>query len=124
MLSKITKGQIEDLITKAVTKLYRETLGVGPKLVKTYLVHDMLIVRIQSPLLPYEKKLLKSKDGVELIKTIRKTLHELSSEHFSETIHQITNHKVVSTHSDISTITGERFKRYVLDTDYQAELEN
>ena len=120
--AKKTKGQIEDLITKKAIKFYLDTLGTGPKEAKTYILNDMIIIRLKGRLLPIEQRLLQSKDGFHLVKNIRETLHELTTGEFLKLISEISNHKIISTHSDISTKTGEIMEIYILDGDYENEL--
>ncbi|MCL4374949.1 DUF2294 domain-containing protein [Patescibacteria group bacterium] len=119
-----TQGQIEDQISKELSKFYVKTLGVGPKQVRTYIIDDMIVIRAQSQLLPIERHLLAGADGIELVKNMRKTLHELTTKQFNKTIKRITNHEVIGTHSDISTKTGDRVEIFILDTNYQKELES
>lgn len=120
-----SKGQIEDSISKEVTSFYAENLGVGPRQAKSYILEDMVIVRLQGKFLPIEENLLKlsHEKGIELIKNIRKSLHEIATKQLGEIIKKITNHEVISSHSDISTKTGERIEIFILDTDFEKELE-
>ena len=117
-----SKGQIEDLITKKAIKFYLDTLGTGPKEAKTYILEDMVIVRLQGRLLPIEQRLLQSQSGLHLVKDIRQTLHSLTTGELMKIISKITNHKIVSTHSDISTKTGEIIEIFVLDNNFEDEL--
>lgn len=117
-----TKGQIEDRIAKEVAGFYAKTIGVGPRETRAYIVEDMVILRLQGKLLPFEQKLLEGKDGVNLVKSIRTSLLELLTHHLGPIITSITNHKVISSHGDISTKTGERIEIFVLDTNYENEL--
>ncbi len=121
-----TKGQIEDAISKEVTSFYAENLGVGPKQAKTYILQDMVIVRLHGKLLPIEENLLKlsHEKGIELIKNIRKSLHEIATKQLGVIIKKITGHDVVSSHSDISTKTGERIEIFILGMNFEKELEN
>lgn len=112
---KLTKGQITDKIAKEATRFYLDTLGVGPKETKVYIIEDMVIVRLKGPLLPIEKKLLEFKNGIELVKDIRKTLHEITTKHLSGIIENIVHKKVISSHSDVSTKTGERIELFILE---------
>lgn len=120
-----TKGQIEDTISKDVTKFYVETLGVGPKQTKTYILKDMVIVRFEGKLLPIEENILammKDGNGIELVKNIRKALHQITTKRLCDIISQITKHQVISSHSDISTKTGERIEVFILDADFENEV--
>jgi len=67
----MTKGQIEDTISKEAAKFYLKTLGVGPRESRCYIIEDMIIVRLKGKLLPIEEKLLKFKTGIKLIKDLR-----------------------------------------------------
>lgn len=117
-----TKGQIEDMISKQVTKCYVKILGVGPRETQVYIVKDMIIVRLKGRLLPIEEKLLEYDKGISIIKNVREIIHELTAGELCDIIRKITDHKVVSSHSDISTKTGEILKAYILDNDYEEEL--
>lgn len=118
----MTKGQVADTIAKQVIEFYVKTLGVGPKEARAYIVEDMVIVRLKGKLLPIEEQLLGGDQGVELVKTIRKAFHEINTHKLREIIAQITGHKVISSHSDVSTKTGEKFEAFVLDGDFEKEL--
>ncbi len=119
-----TKGQIEDAIAKKVTKFYVNTLGIGPRQARTYIIEDMIIVRLKGKLLPIESKLLEAARGIELVKNIRQIFHEITTKRLSRIIAKITGHKVVSSHSDISTKTGERMEIFILDINYENEFKN
>ena len=118
----MTKRQTQDVITKKVISLYKELLGTGPKNVKTYIVEDMVIVRVNGRLLPIEQILLEGKGGVDIVKDIRKALHEATTAKFSEVVESISNKKVISSHSDVSTKTGEIVNILILSENLEKEL--
>lgn len=120
----MTKGQIEDDLTKRATKYYLDTLGVGPTNAKTYIIEDMIVVRMKGNLLPIEKKLLKNVKGVELVKNLRRNLHESTIDEMIEIIKTITSQKVTSAHRDVSTRSGEIIYIFILDKNYQKQLES
>ena len=120
---RLTKGQFEDTIAKRVIEFYVTSLGTGPREAKAYIIEDMVIVRLKGKLLPIEEQLLGGGDqGIELIKTIRKAFHEINTKKLRSMIEEITGHKVVTTHSDISTKTGERFEAFILEANFEKEL--
>lgn len=119
-----TKGQVEDTISKEFVKFYVKTLGVGPKESKVYILEDMVIVRVKGKLLPFEEVLLHGRGGIELVKRIRKTIHETTISALSEIIHRLTGATVVSFHSDTSTKTGERFEIFILDGNLEERFTN
>lgn len=118
----MTQGQVQDAITKQINSLYKELLGTGPKNVKTYVVEDMVIVRIDGRLLPIEQRLLEGKGGIKIVKDIRKALHEATTEKFSKIIEEISSKKVISSHSDVSTKTGEIVHVFILNQNLEREL--
>lgn len=120
----MTKGQVEDAITKKVVKFYFNTIGVGPEKAKTYIIEDMVIVRFKGHLLPIEQKLLHGNNGVELVKNIRQSIHELTIKESAHIISEITHQTVVSTHSDISTKSGEIIQIFILKNNYQEMLDS
>lgn len=124
MRKNLTKGQIEDVISKEVTKFYAKTLGVGPRETRAKIVEDMVIIRLKGKLLPLEEKLLEGEHGLLMVKNIRKALHEILTKNFRNLIKEITNHGVISSHSDVSTKTGEILEVFILDTNYERELES
>lgn len=107
MLDK-TKGQIEDEISKAIIKFEQEYMGRGPKEVKTFLVQDMVFIRLKGVLTPAEQQLAKSHEGKMLVKQIRVRLLEDAKKLLEQIIVDITKAKVISMHTDISTSIGER----------------
>ncbi len=118
----MTKGQIEDTLCKKITAFYPTVLGVGPEESHVYILNDMVIVRLKGKLLPIEQKLLESKEGINLVKDIRKTLHELLTSHLGTIVSDVVKHNVVSAHSDISTKTGEQLQVFILDANLEEEL--
>ncbi|MFH1683509.1 MAG: DUF2294 domain-containing protein [Candidatus Margulisiibacteriota bacterium] len=103
-----TKGQIEAEISKAIIKFEQEYMGRGPKEVKTFLIQDMIFVRLKGVLTPAETQLAKSQEGKLLTKQIRVRLLEDAKVLLEQIVVDITGARVVSMHSDISTSTGER----------------
>ncbi len=121
-MDTLTIGQIKDQISKQVTKCYVQTLGQGPEETRIYIVEDMVILRLKGKLLPIEEKLLEGENGVAIVKDIRKQLHTVLTTQLGEIVSTITNHPVVSSHSDVSTKTGEILEVFILDTNYEKEL--
>jgi len=113
-----TKGQIEAEISEAVIKFEREYMGRGPKETRSYLLGDMIVVRLRGVLTPAEKQLADSPDyaeGGRLVKQVRMQLLEKARTLLEAIIRDITKRSVVSLHTDISTRTGERVIIWTLD---------
>ena len=106
-----SKGQIEATISEAIIRFEKEFMGRGPLEAKSYIIDDMILVRLKNVLTQAELMLAEASDntnGRELIKKIRITLLEQGRGLLESAIEQIIQTKIVSLHTDISTITGER----------------
>ncbi len=113
-----TRGQMEADISDAVTRFEKEYMGRGPLETKTYIIDDMIIVRLRGVLTKAEMKLTRSDRrarGRDLIKQVRVELIESGRSILEAAIKNITKKKIRSLHSDISTTTGEKIIVFVLD---------
>jgi uncharacterized protein YbcI len=110
-----SKGQIEDAISREITGFYADKLGLGPRQSRVYLTHDMVIIRLKGNMHPYEHILLKKSQGIAMVKNMRTAILESVVDDLTEIIEKNVNAKVVSTHADSSTRTGERFVILTLD---------
>jgi uncharacterized protein YbcI len=93
-------------------------MGRGPDETQTYLLDDMVVVRLQRVLTPAERQLAKADEntkGRSLVKQVRTELLEKARPLLEEAITGITRRKVTSLHTDISTVTGERIIVFTLD---------
>jgi len=121
-MGKKTKGQIEAQISESLIKFEKEYMGRGPMETRTFIVQDMVLVRLKGVLTPAEEQLSKSEEGAKLIKQTRKQLLENGKALMEKMIMDITGCQVVSLHSDISTRTGERIILFVVDGDLEGQL--
>jgi uncharacterized protein YbcI len=115
---KKTKGQIEAEISDALTRFEKEHMGRGPLETKTYLIEDMVLVRLKGVLTKAEHKLIKSDRNIrarELIKQVRIELIEDGRSILEDILKGILRRKVKSVHTDISTETGEKMILFTLD---------
>jgi uncharacterized protein YbcI len=108
-------GQLEALISEAMVKFEREHMGRGPAKTTTHYLDDVIIVRLEGVLTPAELQLAKYPPGVKLLKEVRTLLIESANQMLKDTIAAITQRRVVSLHSDISSITGERIILFTLE---------
>ena len=118
-----TKGQIEAEVSNAMTKFELEYMGRGPKETKTFIIDDMVIVRLKGVLTDAERHLTKTQEGRDLVKKVRATMLESARDLLSRVIRDIVGVDVTSLHTDISTNTGERIIIFTLseslDKDFQ-----
>ena len=110
-----TKGQVEAQISEAIIKFEKEYMGRGPMETKSYIIEDMVFVRLKGVLTPAEEQLAKSAEGAHLIKRTRVQLLEGARFLLENVISGITACQVKSLHTDISTKTGERIIIFTLE---------
>ncbi len=114
-----TKGELESEISNTVMRFKRDYMGRGPQEVRTYLVEDMILVRLKGVLTPAEQRLAQVEDphrGRDLIKQLRTELIEHGRELLEVAIYDILGIKVVSLHTDISTKTGESVLVFTMES--------
>jgi len=113
----MSKGEIEAEISRAIVEFEKEYMGRGPDETRTYLLDDMVVVRLHRVLTLAEKQLARADEGARgraLVKQVRTELLEKARPLLDKTITDITGRKVVSLHTDISTVTGERIIVFTL----------
>jgi len=105
------KKQMECEISDAIINFEKEYMGRGPLETKTFIIENMIIVRLKGVLTKAELQLAKAEDsdrGRKLIKDVRIELIEKGRPLLEAVVESITGQKVLSLHTDISTVTGER----------------
>ena len=113
-----TKGQLEALISEAIIQFEKDYMGRGPTETKTYLVDNLVIIKLQGVLTPSEKQLANSAEsdsGRELIKKMRHALLQKGRFLLEALIIDLLGVSIKSLHSDLSTITGERMIIFSLE---------
>ncbi|MEE9139100.1 MAG: DUF2294 domain-containing protein [candidate division NC10 bacterium] len=121
MVTKQTKGQLEAEISKALIKFELEYMGRGPADARTYVVRDMILVRLKGILTPAEQQLIKV-EGIELLKEVRAKLLEGGRELLYRVMKDLAGCDVISMHSDLSTRTGERIILFVVSEDLERQF--
>lgn len=112
-----TVGEIEAAVCAGVTRFEQDYMGRGPKDIRTHLLGDLLVVRLQGVLTAAEQHLVKSLSadkGRDLLKQVRTHLIETARPVMEELVEKITGIKVLSMHHDISTTTGEEVVLFTL----------
>ncbi len=119
----MTKGQIEARISEGVSKFEVEYMGRGPQKIKTIVVGDLVIIRLLGFLSQAEQHIVEENQGVELLKKMRTMLFERNLNHFHEVIQEVLPYKILSTHSDVSTQTGEKMIIITFDQNIENIIE-
>jgi uncharacterized protein YbcI len=112
-----TQGEIEGAICEGMSHFEQEYMGRGPKEIYTYLIGDLLVVRLQGVLTAAEQQLVKSlpaEKGRDLLKQVRTQLIETARPVMEAMVEEVTGVKVLSLHHDISTVTSEEVVLFTL----------
>ena len=112
-----TRGEIESATSDGMTRFEQEHMGRGPKHVRSYLLGDLLVVRLRGVLTEAEQQLVKSvppEKGRNLLKQVRTELMEAARPLVAAMVEGATGSRVVSMHHDISTVTGEEVVLFTL----------
>jgi len=112
-----TQGEIEAAVCEGISRFEQEYMGRGPKDIHTYLIGDLLVIRLQGVLTAAEQHLVKSlpaEKGRGLLKQVRVQLVETARPVLEAMIQEVTDVKVLSLHHDISTVTGEEVVLFTL----------
>ena len=113
-----SKGELESEISQAIIRFEKEYMGRGPLEARTYLVDDMVLIRLKNVLTPAEYKLAeleKGASGPGLIKQMRRELIEHGRPLLDAIVRDVLKAPVRSLHTDISTKTGERIIVFTLE---------
>ncbi len=117
-----TKGQLEADICNAVTEFEKEHMGRGPQEIRSFIIQDMILIRLKGVLTPAEEKLAVDDEGARLIKQVRMRLVQNSRNLIEKIIEEITRVNVLTIHTDISAQTGERIFVIGLDQNLETML--
>jgi uncharacterized protein YbcI len=112
-----TQGEIEAVVCAGITRFEQEYMGRGPKDIRTHLIGDLLVVRLQGVLTAAEQQLVKTlpaEKGRDLLKQVRTQLVETARPVLEAMVEEASGVKVVSLHHDISTATGEEVILFTL----------
>lgn len=117
-----SKGKLEAEISTAYIKFQREILGRGPKETKTYIIGDMVIIRMKGVLTHEEKLLVQAERGKQIVKEKRQFLREQFHITANGFIENLTGCTVISNHSDLSTRIDEQVEMFIMDCDLEKKI--
>jgi len=116
-VSMKTQGEIEAAVCEGMSRFAQDYMGRGPQQIHTYLLGDLLVIRLRGVLTAAEQQLVKSlaaEKGRDLLKQVRTHLMEAARPLMESMIEKTTGTKVVTLHHDISTVTGEEVVLFTL----------
>lgn len=114
-----TKVMLEAEISQAMIRFEKDYMGRGPVETRTFLIDDLVLVRLKKVLTQAELKLAAGNDTPQrrgLVKQLRQELLEHGRPLLETAIRDILGVGVISLHTDISTKTGERIIVFTLES--------
>ncbi|MBI1321714.1 DUF2294 family protein [bacterium] len=115
------RSELEIRISQAIVRFEKEFMGRGPMETRTWIIDDMVLVRLKNVLTPAEQQLASDEDserGRILIKQLRQQLLERGRPMLEGIVRETLGIPVKSLHTDISTRTGERIIVFTLERAY------
>ncbi len=106
----LTQEECQAALCEGIIGFQEEYMGLRSEKIHSYIIRDLLVVRIQGTLTLAERHLGKTvlpEMGRDLIKQSRKQLVELARPMLESLVHEVAGIRVRSMHHDISTVTGE-----------------
>jgi uncharacterized protein YbcI len=94
-------------------------MGRGPDDVRTFVVRDLVVVRLKGVLTPAERQLAKTVGGVDMVKRLRQNLIALGRDKLCERVSEITGAKTLTLFTDVDVQLGERVFVFAVDRDIQ-----
>ena len=110
---------IEAEISEAMIRFEKEYMGRGPAETRSYILDDMIVVRLKGILTRAEEQLTKNDEGHSLIKQVRSRLLENAKPLLEAIIFDITGLKVRNLHTDLSTGNNERIVIFILERNFE-----
>ena len=113
-------GELESEISQAFVRFEKDFMGRGPLETKTYILGDLVLIRLKGVLTQSEIKLAEMTDqqrGRWLLKQVRQELMDHARPIVQNIIREILDAEIRSLHTDISTKTGERIIVLTLATE-------
>ena len=121
-MPKKTRGELEAELTKAIIKFEKDYLGRGPLEARTFILGDLIRMRLRGVLTPAELKLAETREGQALVKETRRQLFETSWPFLESLVRETVGCGLLSLHTDMSTRTGERIVVLTVDQNLDERL--
>ena len=118
-----TKGQIEAEITEIITKFKTEHVGKGPEEVKSYIIDDMVVIRLKGVLTIYEQQLTNTPEGIELIKRCRVCCLKNAQSILVKLLHNLLDVDITGFYVDVNPPIGEIFVLLSLSKNVEANFQ-
>lgn len=117
-----TKGQIEARISEVVTKFTIEHVGKGPKEARSYIIEDMVVIRLKEVLTVYEQQVIKVPEAMELVKRCRVCSVKSARSVLENLLHNLLDVDITGFYVDVNLPVGEIFIVLGLSEDVEAKF--
>ena len=101
-----TKTDAEEEISGALAKFKTEHIGKGPEEVRSYIIDDMVVIRLRGPLTTLEAQLAEKPEGVNIVKRSRIYILEKSREVLDTLIYDLLKVRILGFYVDVNPQNG------------------
>jgi uncharacterized protein YbcI len=109
----VVEGERLAAISNAIVNIFAECYGRGPTKAKTYSFDNYLLTVLEGILTTVERTLVE-KGEEDLVRKVRLTFQEATSERFTSAVEEIAGREVVSYHSQVTFDPPLGFEIFVL----------
>jgi uncharacterized protein YbcI len=109
----VVQGERLAAISNAIVNIFAECYGRGPTKAKTYSFDNYLITVLEGILTTVERTLV-DKGEEDLVRRVRLTFQEATSERFTSAVEEIAGREVVGFHSQVTFDPALGFEIFVL----------
>jgi uncharacterized protein YbcI len=109
----VVQGERLAAISNAIVNIFAECYGRGPTKAKTYCFDNYVITVLEGILTTVERTLVENGEE-DLVRRVRLTFQEATSERFTSAVEEIAGREVVSYHSQVTFNPALGFEIFVL----------
>lgn len=117
-----TKGQLEAKINEVITRFKTKHIGKSPKEVKSYIIDDMVVIRLKGALTTFEQQLIKNPEGAKIIKLGRICILEKSRDVINNLLQNSLNVNIKNSYIDVNPQNGDMFIVLELSEDIESKF--
>ena len=107
-------------ISRAVVGVFKEHVGRGPTVAKTY-VHDDLVVCVLNDTMTRAEKTLSKQGRADEVRRLRRSLQEVFREHASREVERIIGRRVIAFLSDHAVDPDWAVEAFILEPPGESE---
>lgn len=118
-----SKERIELEIGKKIAEFLKEQIGEKTEDVITRIMEDTIMVKLKEALPPAERQLMREPEGIRAVKELKEKLIEGIKPRLENIIKELTDSKVINSHSSIDSRTGDRIILFSIEENLEEKFQ-